>query len=320
MDQRVIKYYMGELSNGEQRSLLLESHSNPELKKEMMDFQNFESLMGLCSYKTDELGSRESYRHFIGKRNQQIRLKLVWTVMKYVAVIVICVGISWKLFSAKIEESIGQEAMIQTLTVPAGQRAHIILPDGTRVWVNAGSALSYPSVFGKDRKVYLDGEAFFEVTKNGTPFIVTSKSTNVKVLGTKFDIFGYKQSSLVVSLLQGSVKVYKENQEEKSVILSPNQQLTENNGKFSVNKLTENPIIWKDGLYSFEKQKLKKIIEKLNLYYDVNIIVKKQSLLNIEYTGKFRQKDGVMEVLRIIQKIHPFNIKREEGCRDIILY
>lgn len=82
--------------------------------------------------------------------------------------------------------------------------------------------------------------------------------------------------------------------------------------------ITKDPIIWKDGLYAFDKQKLKDILKKLELYYDVKIIVKDTSILEYEYTGKFRQRDGVMEVLRIIQKIHPFKIKQKENTNELL--
>ena len=79
-----------------------------------------------------------------------------------------------------------QSVIAQELSVPAGQRAHILLPDGSKVWVNAGSTLSYPSLFSDERRVKLIGEAFFEVAKGDKPFIVSTGKVDVKALGTQF--------------------------------------------------------------------------------------------------------------------------------------
>ena len=96
--------------------------------------------------------------------------------------------------------------------------------------------------------------------------------------------------------------------------------MTENNGRFLISPIDKKPIIWKEGLYAFDKQKLKDILKKLELYYDEKIFVKDVSILEYEYTGKFRQRDGVMEVLRIIQKIHPFKIEQKADTNEIFLY
>ena len=153
------------------------------------------------------------------------------------------------------------------------------------------------------------------------PFIVSTGKVDIKALGTQFNVFNYPSEELTVALLEGSVRVYHPEQEQQGVLLSPEQQLTATaNGRFLVGSITKDPIIWKDGLYAFDKQKLKDILKKLELYYDVKIIVKDTSILEYEYTGKFRQRDGVMEVLRIIQKIHPFKIKQKRIRMKLLLY
>lgn len=208
----------------------------------------------------------------------------------------------------------------QKLSVPAEQRAHITLPDGSKVWVNANSVLTYPSAFSEERRVKLTGEAFFEVAKSPTPFIVSTGKVDIKALGTQFNVFNYPEEDLTVSLLEGSVRVYLPHKEQCGMVLQPKQKLTETQGHFSVKPITQNPVLWKEGLYTFEKQKLKDIVKKLELYYDIKITIKDTSIQEYEYTGKFRQRDGVMEVLQIIRKIHPFKIKKNESTNEIILY
>ena len=298
MDHRIIKYYAGELSKEERKALLQEAFSNQELKKEMINCQHLQSLVKLHPQEKNELSGKESLKRFI----------------------IACIVSTWWVTYSFISMDIPQP-VTQKLSVPAGQRAHIVLPDGSKVWVNAGSTLTYPSIFGEERRVKLNGEAFFEVAKGTLPFIVSTGKVDIKALGTQFNVFNYPSEELTVALLEGSVRVYHPEQEQQGVLLSPEQQLTATaNGRFLVGSITKDPIIWKDGLYAFDKQKLKDILKKLELYYDVKIIVKDTSILEYEYTGKFRQRDGVMEVLRIIQKIHPFKIKQKENTNEITLY
>lgn len=318
MDIRIIQYYTGELNKDERRALLLETFSNPQLKKEMMDYQQLQSLMNLHPQKKDELLGQESLKRFMQARKAEKGKRLFLHLLRYAAIFAACIASTWWITFMFVGTD-KLQPVAQELFVPAGQRAHILLPDGSKVWVNAGSTLRYPSVFGEERRVELIGEAFFEVAKGTVPFIVSTGDVDIKALGTQFNVFNYPSEKLSVALLEGSVRVYHLNGKQQGATLKPNQELTETDGYFFVKSIDTNPIIWKDGIYAFDKQKLKDILKKLELYYDVNIIVRHASILEYEYTGKFRQRDGVMEVLRIIQKIHPFKIKRKENTNEIFL-
>lgn len=320
MDQRIIKYYAGELSKEERKVLLKDAFSDQALKKEMMDCQHLQSLMQLHPQEEDEFIGKKSWERFMQARRTEKGKRLFLHFLRYAAVILVCVASTWWItYSSGYGDM--SRAVVQELSVPAGQRAHIVLPDGSKVWVNAGSVLSYPSVFGKERRIQLTGEAFFEVAKDASPFIVSTGKVDVKALGTQFNVFNYPTEKLTVALLEGSVRVYRPSQERQGVLLQPRQQLTETaDGRFLVSAITQDPVIWKDGLYAFNKQKLKEILKKLELYYDVKFIVRDASILEYEYTGKFRQRDGVMEVLRIIRKIHPFKMEQKKDTNEIILY
>lgn len=320
MDHRITKYYAGELSKEERKALLQEAFSNQELKKEMMNYQHLQSLVKLHPQEKNELLGKESLKRFMQARQAEKGKRLLFHFLRYASIIVACIASTWWITYSFVSTDVPQP-VAQELSVPAGQRAHIVLPDGSKVWVNAGSTLSYPSIFGEERRVKLSGEAFFEVAKGSLPFIVSTGKVDVKALGTQFNVFNYPTEEVTVALLEGSVRVYHPGQEQQGVLLSPEQQLTETaDGHFLVGPITKDPVIWKDGLYAFDKQKLKDILKKLELFYDVKIIVKDAALLECEYTGKFRQRDGVMEVLRIIRKIHPFKIRQKENTNEITLY
>lgn len=319
MDQRIIKYYLGELSTDEKKSLLIEASHDAELKQQMMNYQNVQSLMLLSSERKNKVQGKKSYDRFIYNRNQEKKRKLFLITMRYAAIVIVCVLFTWTASSIFFNTNKASVSM-QELYVPAGQRAQIVLPDGSKVWLNAGSHLNYPSVFEGERRVRLSGEAFFEVKKGKVPFIVSTGKIDVKVLGTKFNVFNYPKEPLSISLLQGSVCAYSPNDMKENIVLKPNQMLIEKKGHYQVNEITDDPILWKDGLYAFNNKKMTDIIKKLELYYDVEIVVKDRKLLDYEYTGKFRQRDGVKEVLRLIQKIYPFKIKEFEGTNKFILY
>lgn len=320
MENKIIKYYAGELEPEERKSLLQEAYSDHQLKKQMMEYQHLQSLMQLNPQEKNESIGKESLHHFMQARKFEKGKRLFFKVSRYAAIAMVCILSTWWITYLSVSTELPQP-VTQELFVPAGQRAHIVLPDGSKVWVNAGSKLIYPSVFEKERRISLTGEAFFEVAKNpSVPFIVSTGKMDVKALGTEFNVFNYPEKPLTVALLTGSIRVYAPNNERNGIILKPDQQLVETENGFQVSPLQGNSMLWKEGLFAFDKQKMKSIIQKLELYYDVKIRIKDSSILDYEYTGKFRQWDGVMEVLRIIQKIHHFKIEKKEDSNEIILY
>ena len=208
----------------------------------------------------------------------------------------------------------------QTLYVPAGQRACISLQDGTVVWLNAQSTLTYPSHFyGKERTVSIIGEAFFEVAKDkNRPFIVAAQDAKIQVLGTKFNVYSYPDSKQIrTSLIEGAVQVF---YKSKQVILRPNEESIAQDGKLTVSNI-KNPdmLLWRNGIYSFNNERLADIVNKLELYYDVTINIANPKLKDINYTCKFRQRDGIEKILHTIQKIHHFKIEIDKENNVITL-
>lgn len=325
MDERIIKYCQGVLPKQEQDQLLKEAYNDPELKSQIIDYQHLHSMLELVPEKADSLQGREKYRYF--RRLVDSQKRKVWLISfgRYAAILVIAFVSAWMLASYYFSgNSMEQQELIafqQELVVPAGQRAKITLPDGTKVWLNAGSQLSYPSFFTKERKVFLTGEGFFDVAKNEkAPFIVSTRTIDVKALGTQFNVFSYPESDYTsVYLQRGSVKAYFPTSETEGVILSPEQYLVQRGKEMQLSTMDPDELLWREGIYTFKKQKLGSIIKKLELYYDVKIIVKDQEILNYEYVGKFRQRDGVLEILRLIQRIHKFNIKKDDELNQIVL-
>ena len=292
MDERIIKYCQGVLPKQEQDQLLKEAYNDPELKSQIIDYQHLHSLLELVPEKIDAQQGSERYGNF--KRLVNSRKRRVWLISfsRYAAIIVIAFVSAWMLasyyFSGDVTNRQELIAFQQELVVPAGQRAELTLPDGTKVWLNAGSKLSYPSFFGKERKVFLSGEGFFNVSKNEkVPFIVSTRTIDVKALGTQFNVFSYPESNYTgVYLQEGSVKAYFPSSEAEGVILSPEQYLVQKGKQLVLSTMDPDELLWREGIYTFKRQKLGRIIEKLELYYDVKIVVKDPEILDYEYVGK----------------------------------
>lgn len=325
MDERIIKYHEGKLSRQEQESLLEETRENPGLRAEMIKHQQLLGLLELLPEKMDLRSGHGGYSRF--KRIMTNRKRKAWLISfgRYAAIVALAFTSAWILayYHFPEEGSPRQESIAgrQELTVPPGQRAELTLPDGTKVWLNAGSKLSYPSVFSGERRVFLSGEGFFEVAKNERcPFVVSTRTIDIKAIGTRFNVFSYPDGDYTgVYLQEGKVKAYFPSGEEQGVMLQPTQYLVQKGREMELSAKDPDELLWREGIYTFKKQRLGDIIKKLELYYDVRIIITDQEIANYEYIGKFRQRDGVMEILHVIQRIHPFKIKRNEAENLITL-
>lgn len=212
--------------------------------------------------------------------------------------------------------------LYQTLYVPAGQRAELILPDSTKVWLNAHSKLIYPVSFKEGtRQVELDGEAYFEVSHNvDKPFIVRTRSMNVKVLGTEFNVSAYSGvEEFNISLLRGSVELSAPDLSRK-YRMTAGEQILYREGKYSSARIGSMDYFkWKEGLLCFNNQPIHMIIDKLRLYYDIRIEVADLPFLKERYSGKFRVKDGVEQVLKVLQLEHKFTYVKDNELNLITI-
>lgn len=215
----------------------------------------------------------------------------------------------------------GVALRLNTISTAAGQQYQVILPDGTLVWLNALSSLKYPSMFtGHERKVELEGEGYFEVTKvkdRKMPFIVLSNKQRVEVLGTHFNINSYaNENSTKTTLLEGSVSVSTSN---TSAVLKPGQQAILMNGKTRVVQVqTEDVVAWKNGYFMFNNESLEDVMRKVARWYDVQIEYKKISNRKITFFGTVSRFSNISQVLRTLE--HTGEVKFEiEGRRVIVI-
>ena len=265
------------------------------------------------------LGNEEIIKN--GKKRFSINLSSLRTeLIKIAAVVAITLGGSYFYYQSSLEKEL---MAMQTITVPAGQRINITLVDGTNVWLNARTSLSYPVKFGKNnRQVVLDGEAYFDVTKDKSkPFIVQTNNYNVEVLGTQFDVNAYSETGeFETTLMSGSVKVASASDSTQKITLKPNNKVYLQDGKLHVTAVDDyNPYRWKEGLICFKNETFTSIMKDFEKYYGLTIQVKNKNVFKYVYTGKFRQTDGIDYALRVLQKDIKFTYQRDDENQIIYI-
>jgi transmembrane sensor len=193
-----------------------------------------------------------------------------------------------------------------TLSTTRGQQTQVKLPDGTIVFLNAESALKYPTSFAqtKNRLVSLIGEAYFEVAKDKLhPFVVEADQQTVEVLGTTFNINSYTDETAVkTTLLEGSVKILNLNSKSAS-LLKPGEQSIINAEKTEIKPVeTDDVVAWKKGYFMFNNETLENIMKKVSRWYDVEVIYRDNSFKKKTFFGSVSRFDNVSELLKLLQK------------------
>ena len=190
---------------------------------------------------------------------------------------------------------------LNTIQTPRGGQYQVILPDGTKVWLNAASSLRYPNRFvGAEKKVELDGEGYFEVVKNvKQKFKVVSGRQEVEVLGTQFNINAYADESQVkTTLVEGSVRLTSLDSKEVAR-LDPGQQSTFAKGNFEVNKVDVSASIgWKDNDFIFKDQDLRSIMRQLARWYNIEVRYAPDAPLHLKIGGYVSRDNRLSSVLK----------------------
>ncbi len=255
--------------------------------------------------------------------NSSINLKKIALTFIRIAAIIILTFLGTSLYYRFLMKE-NTDTSIQTIYVPAGQRINITLSDGSNVWLNANTKLQYPAVFnGKERSVYLDGEAFFDIAKNKEkPFVVETKNCELEVLGTSFNVEAYTDNTnFSVALMTGSLRLSSKIDSSDIVTLKPSQMASfDSNFKITSSEIEDYNIYrWREGLICFKAASFITITDALEKYFGMTITVKNQNVLKNVYTGKFRQSDGLEYALRVLQKDIQFRYERDDENQIIYI-
>ena len=299
----------------------------------------FEGIKGKLNITDDKL--KEGDLILKGLKYDQLhsRRAIINKYLRYAAIVVIASLVSGIAYFT-VSKSKSADVAFNEITVPYGSRISIVLNDSSRVWVNSGSRISYPSNFAGDkREVYLEGEAFFDIQKDPSqPFYVKTSDIDIKVLGTRFNVKSYPEEDIIETTLESGQLMLLTKQSNGSIgkqtLLNSNQKAyyskearklelgkqedikdlrpaPKDTSNLVNTKTIENiqhmsiETSWKDELLIFRDEPFSGLAKKLERWYDVEIILKDSELGDDEYTGTFRNEtvEEAMEALRVAYPI-----------------
>ena len=261
--------------------------------------------------------------------------------MRYAAVFLMAFGLAWFISHTGSIFPTPVSSKVNVLSVPNGSKGFLTLEDGTEIWLNCGSRLTYNNFSGAPvREVFLEGEAFFNVRKDNTrPFIVKTSDLRLKVLGTRFNVKSYPAERITETVLvTGKLQIEEINPaaEDKNLItLEPNQKATfySATGRFELEKKsteaaaalkapvrqqiieTVNPALytsWKDEKLIFNNERLESLIIKMERWYNVDIELKDSLLKDYRYTGKF-EKENIEQALKALKLATPLEYQIDKN-------
>ena len=307
------KYYSGTLEKREKQEF-----------REMLNDRNLENVFRQLSQGDILAEKLEEYKQYDARKafgkfsRQQKSLRHKKRIIRILtaAVVVLLLGMSWLLNQISYAEGKItyrstpqiQELAYNELIVPTAGECYITLEDHTKVWINAESKIKYPVQFtAGERKVYLEGEAYFDVAEDGRPFQVITSQGEVTVLGTAFGISSYMDKAEYTTLVRGCVRYTSHT--KKSVILSPGEQaILERSGELISRKVeVEEYVGWKDGVFVFRDKPLEEIMETLSRWYGSEVVFRNEEMKQLKYTGSLERYDSIntfLQVLERLQDIH----------------
>ncbi len=215
-----------------------------------------------------------------------------------------------------------EHPVFNTIETPKGGQYQIVLPDGSKVWLNAASSLKFPVSFAslKERHVELKGEAYFEVAKQKShPFIVSTDKQKIEVLGTHFNVNAYADESVAkTTLLEGSVEVWSTSSESRNksmkIKLTPGEQsVLSANGIDVIQVDTEEAIAWKQGYFRFYDENLESIMRKISRWYNVDVYWEDNSVKKESFAAVTTRFENVSKLLKMLEQTGDAKFEVEEG-------
>ena len=249
----------------------------------------------------DEALSR--FKSRIHKKEKRLALRQVLGVIQRAAAVLF---IPVFLLSAYLFIQQGQ-GNVRTLAVRTnpGVVSAFDLPDGSKVWLNANSKLVYPTAFiEKERTVFLEGEAYFKVTKDAKPFIVKTDYLQTKVLGTEFNVKSYTAEDSHVTLISGKVQV-RSHENARFVDLEPGKDaMLLSDGLFEVKEVnSEAYTYWKDGYFYFDELPLADIMKSIGRWYNVNVTFRNKEAMAYRIHFMSNRQSGIEETIRLMNRL-----------------
>ncbi len=257
------------------------------------------------------------------KNNRNVFRRILSATAGIAAAIALIASVSYTTY--RITENSYSEKII-TMSVPKGDRMHLILPDSTSVILNSGAEIKYPAVFKRNlRSVSLSGEAMFNVKHDQKcPFIVNTFASRIKVLGTEFNVLSDEKNGISETvLLKGSVIVKNLiDTTQPDIIMKPDDKVALKNGRFMLGQLeNKDDLCWIDGLIYIGNLPFDELMNKFEYAFDVKICLECKTVPDIStVSGKIRTSDGIYNALRILQHAADFKFRKGAEPDEIIIY
>ncbi|WP_423126933.1 FecR family protein [Gaoshiqia sp. Z1-71] len=316
--EKLTRYLDGELSVQESNEIRSRFEQSDEGRKEL---DQLEIIWGLA----DRLTRMENINRQKARKKVDSRLtpsKDRWTIFrqsfqKAAAILIIPVLVfSGYLF---LREGNGQ-FVEQEFVATYGTRSALLLPDGSKVWLNSGSKLKYGQDFNRDgRTVFLTGEAFFDVAANESkPFDVVTGMFTVRAVGTEFNVFSYEENEFETSLEEGQTEIFlsrTQNPDDLKLKMRPGQRVVfdQHEGRLVLSDVDVSQFsTWRDGKLSFRNTPVYEVIMKMERWFNVDIELKDPELLNYRYTAVF-ENETVLQALEMLSFSSPIKYKIAPG-------
>lgn len=319
IDALIQKYLREETSEEENNLLFQWLNESTENRKRLYAVKDIWDSTGFrANSKNYNIENEaEVLRQRIGKQPQirQIRWQNAFQIA---AILLISFGLGW--FGRNVFTSTRKTAPVvsmQEVFVPKGQVNQVFLADGTRIWVNSETRLTFPSVFADNkREIKLDGEAFFEVAHDkNRPFRVEVNGEQIEVLGTSFNVRAYSNSGKIETTLEtGQIRLLTGNRE---TLLHPGEQslFNKSNNKLTVSKVNPTTFTcWKEGRYEFQDENLDEVFKVVERWYDVQILADKTYFSGMHFSGVIKRNKDVKHFLDLLNLTTPirYEIKADK--------
>lgn len=324
IERKILDYFNGQLPAEEEAELVkwLKSDENNKAYffniKDNLDPKKMKHPLLQSSY--SELKSRLMINlGFNSKISGRVR-RLQLSLFRIAAMLAIALSAGFSLAYLFIEHKTPKTEVVWfEMQVSRGEKSHFMLPDGSKVWVNSESKISYPSNFmDGSREIKLTGEAYFEVAKSeNKPFTVKTNDYNIRVMGTKFNVMAYPDFNRTeTSLIEGKIEIQKGVQ---SIPVVPGETFTYFDNQFSITKKNTNQVVtWKDNVFDFDKISFRELITRLERWYNVEIEIKNPELNGIVYSGIFKNEETIWQVLNTFQLTLPIHYSRVDFRKFVI--
>lgn len=306
IDELITSYLIGSISSEENSSL------NDWLQQSVENQRYFSEQKGLWELfethkKIQRIDEQKAFRKISNQINESPKVGFFGYFQRAAAILILpLIAFSVFYYNKQKVDHVQVAQVTNTVETPLGMRSSLILPDSTKVWLNAGSKISFPVVFSNEKRlVSLSGEAYFEVKKNKKwPFVVATKNISVLVTGTTFNCNAYPENDQIQTVLvEGEVTIANSsatalkslNPGELAVYNKKDGQITKK--KTDLQKY----IAWKNGKLMFRDDKMDKVVEKLERWYNVEFIIADKEIADYVYTATFVDEslDQVLKMLSI---------------------